>query len=68
LEWPILVTTDDSWRPLSVALQQFRSSDAPDSTHLLMAGSVIALLPILILYFIAQRYFTEGIATTGLKG
>lgn len=68
LEWPILVTSDDSWRPIAVALQQFRSSDAPDSTNLLMAGSVIALLPVLLLYFIAQRYFTEGIATTGLKG
>lgn len=68
LEWPILVTTDDSWRPIAVALQQFRSSDSPDATNLLMAGSVIALLPVLLLYFIAQRYFTEGIATTGLKG
>lgn len=68
LEWPILVTADNSWRPISVALQQFRSSDASDQTHLLMAASVIALLPVLLLYFVAQKQFTEGIATTGLKG
>ena len=38
------------------------------NTHLLMAASVIALLPVLLLYFIAQKQFTQGIATTGLKG
>ncbi len=68
LQWPILVTSDNSWRPIAVALQQFRSSDAADKTHLLMAASVIALLPILVLYFFTQKQFTEGIATTGLKG
>ncbi len=68
LEWPILVTSSDDWRPISVALQQFRSADAADKTHLLMAASVIALLPVLILYFFTQKQFTEGIATTGLKG
>jgi ABC-type glycerol-3-phosphate transport system permease component len=33
-----------------------------------MAGAVITLIPILIVYFITQKQFTEGIATTGLKG
>jgi ABC-type glycerol-3-phosphate transport system permease component len=33
-----------------------------------MAGAVIAVIPILILYFLTQKQFTEGIATTGLKG
>ncbi len=67
LEWPILVTSNDEWRPIAVALQQFRN-DGGEVTHLLMAASVITLIPILILYFITQRQFTEGISTTGLKG
>jgi ABC-type glycerol-3-phosphate transport system permease component len=33
-----------------------------------MAASVLMLIPILVLYFFTQRQFTEGIATTGLKG
>jgi ABC-type glycerol-3-phosphate transport system permease component len=33
-----------------------------------MAGSVITILPLIVLYFIAQKQFTEGIATSGLKG
>jgi multiple sugar transport system permease protein len=32
-----------------------------------MAGSVIAILPILIVYVAGQRYFVRGIATTGMK-
>jgi ABC-type glycerol-3-phosphate transport system permease component len=65
--WPILVTTDRTWRPLSVGLYNF-TQEAGAQTHLLMAGSVITVLPVLLLYFVAQRSFTEGIVTTGLKG
>lgn len=66
LEWPILVTSDESWRPIAVALQQFRG-DGGTKLHLLMAASVVALLPIMLLYVFTQRSFTQGISTTGLK-
>jgi multiple sugar transport system permease protein len=36
--------------------------------HLVMAASVIVVLPMIIIFFLAQRYFIEGIATTGSKG
>ena len=65
--WPLLVTTRDTWRPLMVGLWTFVSEAGPE-THLLMAGAVISLLPILVMYFLTQKQFTEGIATTGLKG
>jgi ABC-type glycerol-3-phosphate transport system permease component len=65
--WPLLVTTKDTWRPLMVGLWNFMGEAGP-RTNLLMAGSVITIIPILILYFVAQKQFTEGIATTGLKG
>lgn len=65
--WPLLVTTKETWRPLMVGLWTFVSEAGPE-TQLLMAGAVIALVPILILYFITQKQFTEGIATSGLKG
>jgi ABC-type glycerol-3-phosphate transport system permease component len=64
--WPILVTTDRTWRPLSVGLYNF-TQEAGAQTHLLMAGSVITIVPILLLYFLTQRSFTEGFATAGLK-
>lgn len=65
--WPLLVTTKDVWRPLSVGLWTFVTEAGPE-TQLLMAGAVITIVPILILYFLTQKQFTEGIATTGLKG
>ena len=65
--WPLLVTTDNTWRPLMVGLYNFQS-EAGTQTHLLMAASVISIVPVLILYFFTQKQFTEGIATSGLKG
>ena len=65
--WPLLVTTTEKWRPLMVGLYTFRS-EAGNETQLMMAGAVITLIPILVLYFLGQKQFTEGIATTGLKG
>ena len=67
LAWPILVTTDPEWRPISYGLSSFLD-EAGAQVHFQMAGSVITVLPILILYLFVQKQFTEGIATTGLKG
>lgn len=66
-QWPLLVTTRDTWRPLMVGLYGFVQEAGP-STHWLMAGAVITIIPILIVYFLTQKQFTQGIATTGLKG
>ena len=65
--WPLLVTTTARWRPIMVGLWTLQSEFGPQ-TQLIMAASVITILPILVLYFMAQRQFTEGIATSGLKG
>jgi ABC-type glycerol-3-phosphate transport system permease component len=65
--WPLLVTTTATWRPLGVGLYTFISEAGPQ-THLLMAGTVITVVPVLVVYFFTQKQFTEGIATSGLKG
>ena len=67
LAWPILVTTSPKWRPISYGLLAFLD-EAGAQTQLRMAGSVITLLPILLLYFVVQKQFIEGIAHSGLKG
>lgn len=65
--WPLLVTTTEKWRPVMVGLWSF-SREAGPETQLLMAGSVITIWPILVIYFLTQKQYTEGIALTGLKG
>ena len=67
LAWPLLVTNTPAWRPISVGLLNF-VSEAGQEINLTMAGSVITILPILILYFFTQKQFTESIARSGLKG
>jgi len=67
LAWPMLVTNSPEWRPISAGLMSFLD-EAGAHVHLQMAGSVITILPILLVYFITQKQFTEGIAFTGLKG
>jgi ABC-type glycerol-3-phosphate transport system permease component len=68
LLWPLLVVQTDAWRPVAVGLTKFASADAPSDFHLQMAASVIMIIPILVIYFFTQRQFTEGIASSGLKG
>jgi len=67
LAWPILVTTTPEWRPISYGLLSFLN-EAGAQTHLRMAGAVITILPLIVIYFFTQKQFTEGIATSGLKG
>lgn len=67
LAWPILVTTTEDWRVISYGLLSF-IDEAGAQFHLQMAGAVISMLPIVLLYFFTQKQFTEGIARSGLKG
>ena len=68
LLWPLIATKAGSgWWPISVGLKNFVDEAGPE-TNLWMAGAAISMLPVLLLYFLAQRQFIEGIATTGLKG
>jgi ABC-type glycerol-3-phosphate transport system permease component len=65
-KWPLLATRDSNMRVLAVGLQQFMQGQGTQ-VHLLMAFAAMVIAPVLILYFVAQRQFREGILTTGLK-
>jgi ABC-type glycerol-3-phosphate transport system permease component len=67
LAWPMLVTNSPEWRPIAVGLLNF-ITEAGQQINMMMAGAVITIIPILILYFFTQRQFTESIARSGLKG
>ncbi len=67
LGWPLLVTNTPAWRPIAVGLQKFVTEAGPE-IHLQMAGAVIATVPVLVVYGLVQREFTEGISMSGMKG
>ncbi len=67
LLWPLIVTTDPEQMPLSAGLATLSGQyDTPYT--LLMAGSIVATAPVLLLFLTLQRHFIEGIALTGTKG
>ncbi len=66
---PLIYLSDESKRTVAVALSYFNGSpDAGPQMHLLMAMTVLATVPSLIVFLLAQRVFVQGIVTTGLKG
>jgi ABC-type glycerol-3-phosphate transport system permease component len=67
LQWPLVATRSARWRPITVGLTTFITEAGPEN-ELRMAGAVIAVLPVVLLYFLAQKRFTEAIARSGIKG
>jgi multiple sugar transport system permease protein len=64
---PLIYSQTMETKTLALGLSAFKSLQLTEY-HLLMAASVAVLLPILIIFFLAQRYFVEGIAMSGMKG
>ena len=65
--WPLIVTGSDTMRTIPIGLAYFVGQYST-AWNLLMAGSVLALLPVLIVYFLAQKTFVQGITLTGMGG
>ena len=65
--WPLIITNSLEMRTLPVGLSAFQGQFKVE-WHLLMAGSVIAMLPVLVVYIFAQRWFIKGITLTGMGG
>jgi multiple sugar transport system permease protein len=65
--WPLMVVDRLALKTLPIGLAHFQDSYTTDY-HLLMAASVIVMVPVLIVFLLGQRYFVRGIALSGLKG
>ena len=66
--YPLVMAQEPEMYTLPVALATFATGDHQSDFGLLMAGSVVLVVPVLIIFIVFQRWITEGIATTGLKG
>jgi len=65
--WALIVVNSEHLRTVQLGLAVFRDRYITD-WDLLMAGSVMATLPILMVFFFAQKYFIKGITLSGIKG
>lgn len=71
LLWPLLIARDKGMRTLELGLAYFNATTSAfkqPNWPLVMAASVVVMLPVLVVYFFTQRYFVAGIALSGLKG
>jgi multiple sugar transport system permease protein len=65
--WPLITIYNPDNMTLQLGLTTFQGAHQTN-THLLMAANVMSVIPVLFLFFVAQRFFIRGIATSGLKG
>lgn len=67
--WPLFVARRAEVMTLPVALASLQGGPrALTEWNLVMAGSVVAVLPILVVYLLAQRWFVQGVVSSGIKG
>ncbi|MBS4206056.1 carbohydrate ABC transporter permease [Lederbergia citrea] len=65
--WPLIVTNSDTMKTLPLGIAMFQTQNGTQ-WHLMMAASAIAIIPILILFIFAQKYFIKGITLSGMGG
>jgi multiple sugar transport system permease protein len=65
--WPLIVITSTDQMTVPLGLSYFQGAHQTN-WPLLMAGNVMSLVPMLVVFLLAQRYFVQSVAGTGLKG
>ena len=69
---PLIYLSDQRLYPLSFGLYAFQIQSLQPGTSagigMLMAGSLLMMLPVMAIFFFAQRYFLQGVTLTGMKG
>ena len=65
--WPMIVLQGTKFKVLTQALSAFSTNNATDYGPM-MAVAVLITIPVILVYMFAQKYFTQGIALTGIKG
>ena len=64
---PLIYLNSPENRTIALALNSFRGQYGVSDVHLLMAATLVCMLPCVVLFFAMQRYFVESVAMTGLK-
>jgi multiple sugar transport system permease protein len=65
--WPLIVLSDDRLYTLPVALASLSREHVQDS-ELMMAGAVVTVVPVLLLFVVLQRYYIQGLLAGSVKG
>jgi ABC-type glycerol-3-phosphate transport system permease component len=66
--WPLIMTNSTAMRTLPVGLVFLRTSEGSVEWNVVMAAAVFVMAPIVLLFVLLQRYFVEGVISSGVKG
>ena len=65
--WPLIVLTDQDLYTLPVALASLSREHVQDN-ELMMAGAVLTIVPVLVVFLVLQRYYIQGLTMGSVKG
>jgi len=66
--WPLIMTNSTKMRTLPVGLVFLRTSEGSIEWNVVMAAAVMVMLPVILLFVTLQRYFVQGVMSSGIKG
>ena len=65
--WPLVMTNSIDVRPLTIGIAMLRQTEGVSSWNIIMAGNVLLVVPILLVYFLASRHIINAFAYSGIK-
>lgn len=65
--WPLVMTDSTAVRPLTLGIAMLRQTEGISNWHIIMAGNVVLVVPILIVYLFASRQIVKAFVYSGIK-
>jgi len=65
--WPLIITNTDQMKTVQLALSLFKSEFGVQWNYV-MASTTLIVIPVLLLFIFLQKYYVQGIITSGVKG
>lgn len=65
--WPLVMTNSETIRPLTLGIAMLRETEGISNWHIIMAGNVVLVLPILIVYVFCSRHIVKAFVYSGIK-
>jgi len=66
--WPLLVTKTDEMQTLQIGISRLRDTESAVAPNFILAGTVLALIPTLVLIYVGQRHIVRGLTSGALRG
>lgn len=65
--WPLMMTRSDEVRPLTIGIAALRDTEGNDSWNIIMAGNMILVLPLIVVYIFFSKYIINSFSYDGIK-